>query len=835
MSVGRRLPVILGSMILGFGVVLMVGFFYLQSSRQPRSGTIEIEGLRGPVSVGFDEWAIPTIVATNELDAARAQGFIHASERLWQLELFHRIARGRLAELFGQPVLATDRLLRTLDLWGVAGRELETIGSYERALLEAFSEGVNARIKSWRGPWPPEFLILGIDPQVWSPRVSVAIGRIMALDLSGWQTELSRMSAVAQLGDEYYEALFAGYPDWGPTITQDASPSPFSPEHMVGDKSAFPSFGDVVESFDRAARLASSCVPKGTYRDVGNDTRSGWDPLSFLSSFQFHSSNSWVLGGSRTADGHPLLANDMHLSLRAPSTWYLNALRVDGAEYAVAGLSIPGTPGVIVGMNRHVAWGFTNAMVDDADFVVEAVNLDRSMYRDGDDWRAFEARSEQISVRGADQPVTVTIRSTVRGPVITDAVPSGGLTLSLLWTGREPLGVVAALLAMNRASNEEQFLAGIEKFRSPHQNVVYAMSSGAIGYRMSGSVPMREPGEGALPVSFERRPDGWTGFWPIDSMPAVRAPSSDYLATANNLQSRPVFDRIGRDYPAPFRARRIDDLVSRADDWRVADMEKLQLDSYSLWAERLRPRAVAAARRAGEDALAAALQSWDLRAEVDALGAAPFYVWLYSLRAFIAADEFADGDGWFPDLAFIHVLETPQSPWIDDVGTPEIEQLEVLEEEAARRAATVVGQRWGDVHEERSVHLLGEVGILNQLFRFHVGPYPTRGGRHTVRPGDPNIRLVTDSTSWPLPNIGEFGPSARFVAHLDPDKPTGYFLLPTGQSGNPLDEHYRDMSRVWADNALIELLPMGLIEDAISVIEFIPMNHEIFDDVLTQP
>jgi penicillin amidase len=829
MSVQRRLSMLMGSLVLGFGIMLMVGFFYLQSSRQHRSGTIEIKGLRGPVSVAFDEWAIPTIVATNELDVARSQGFIHASDRLWQLELFHRIARGRLAELFGPPAVSTDRLVRTLDLWGTAERELQTIGPHERAVLEAFSEGVNARIESWRGSWPPEFLILGIEPQIWSPQVSVAIGRIMSLDLSGWRTELSRMSAVARLGDEYHEALLPNYPNWGPTITQDEAASAFRLEGIEEDKPTNRSVQDAVSSFASALR-----VTKFLGYGAENDTQSGWDPLSFLSGFGFHSSNSWALGRSRTEDGHPLLANDPHLALRAPSTWYLNTLCVDGAEYAVAGFSIPGTPGVIIGMNRHIAWAFTNAMVDDADFVVEAVNLDQSMYRTGEDWRAFDVRSEQIAVRGADQPVTFTIRSTVRGPVITDAVPTGGLTLSLLWTGREPLGVVAALLAMNRASNEEQFLAGVERFRSPHQNVLYATTSGAIGYRMSGSVPVRVPGEGALPVSFERFPDGWTDFWPFDSMPAIRQPSSDYLATANNLQSRRVFGRVGRDYPAPFRARRIDDVVSQAEHWAVEDMRKLQVDSYSLWAERLRPRAVESARRAGEDALVIALESWDLRAEIDALGAAPFYVWLYRLRALIAADEFVSGDAWFPDLGLIHVLENPQSPWVDDVRTPEIERIETLEEEAARTAAGVVGQPWGAVHKERSAHLLGEVRILNQLLRLNIGPYPARGGRHTIRPDSPNIRLATDSTFWPLPNIGEFGPSARFVAHLDPDEPVGYFLLPTGQSGNPLDKHYRDMSRVWSDNQLIQLSPLGSIENPRSELKFVPSNSEIFDDVLRE-
>ncbi len=318
-------------------------------------------------------------------------------------------------------------------------------------------------------------------------------------------------------------------------------------------------------------------------------------------------------------------------------------------------------------------------------------------------------------------------------------------------------------------------------------------------------MPRRRGVDGTGPISFERLEAGWDGFWPPDSLPALQGPASGYLASANNLQSWPSFGPIGVDYPLPFRARRIVDRVSRASGWGVDSVRALQLDVYSLWAERVVPRAIAAARRIGEVEAAATLEAWDRRAALDARGATLFYVWLYRLRELIAADEYG-GDGWFPDFALLDILEAGGGAWVDVVGTGPVESLEELEEAAMRTAIEqAAGRPWGAVHRERSSHPLGEVAWLDRVFRFRVGPYPAPGGRHTLRPDDPYPWSPLDSTSWRLPRTSGYGPSERFVAHMDPERPRGYFLLPTGQSGNPFSRHYRDMADRWAEAELIEL------------------------------
>ena len=813
--------------------------WYLGRSIQPRAGAIEVAGLSAPAHIAFDEWAIPRIRAATERDALRAQGFVHASERLWQLEMYQRVAQGRLAELFGEPALGADQLLRTLDLWGAAGRELATLPPPMLDLLEAYAEGVNARIASWRGAWPPEFIILGVEPQPWSPQASLAIARIMTFDLAKWQGELDRIEALSRLPATHRAALSPRYPDWGPTILQDAPgesggmaggapPHEKAPENVTATPVEAASPG-MPRSWAQD-RIMASLKSAATPADAGRGARDAppLDPLGLLSGLGLTASNSWVLGPSRTADGHPLLANDTHLGLRAPSTWYLNAISIEESGRHTAGFSIPGAPAIVIGLSRRMAWGFTNGSVDGADFIAETVSEDGSRYLDGEAWRAFDVRHERIHVRGREQPVDWNVRHTVRGPIITDAIPTGGLVLSMLWTGFLERGPFPSLLNINRARTAEEMHEAGRGFSQPHQNLLYASVSGSVGYRLTGSVPLRPDSAVGPVVSLpEAWPRGWTDYLDEDSFPAWIDPPSGYIATANNLQSRAAFGRLAKEYFPPFRAKRIDETVSRASGWTLRDMRRLQRDSKSLWAGVSRRRAVAAARRIGEEDLAAALADWDLTLETGSSGAVPFFVWLYRLRALIAADELGE-DGAFPGFAFAHMLEEGDAPgtqlarWADDVRTPEIEPFAQWEEEAARTAAPFADVPWGAAHFERSAHPLGSVAWLDRLFSFHVGPYPAPGGPYTLRASDRSSWSPLDATSWSPPWIGESGVSQRFAARMAPDAPEGYFFLPTGQSGNPLDKHYRDMADRWDEGFLVQIVPGERLDSPEHALELLP-------------
>ena len=789
---------------------------YLGRSMQPRSGEVTLPGLAAPATAAFDEWAVPRITADSYLDVFRVQGFVHASERLWQMELVQRITRGTLAEVFGEAALETDRLVRTLDLWGATEAEVAILEQDTRSVVEAYAEGVNARIATWDGPWPPEFVILGIEPQSWSPTASLAVARLMALDLTGWSGELESIVSLQELPDDRRELLRPWHPSWDPTIIQQ----PITERLWVRDDA-----GD----WDPPANTVSAGNPSTgmgvSEADVGS-APGPLDPLSLLTSVGWNGSNSWALGPDRTADGHALLAGDTHLGLRAPSTWYLNALRAEDGSVDIAGLSVPGAPGIVIGLNRDVAWTFTNGMIDDADFVIERVSEDGTEYLHKGAWHELGTRVEEIAVSGR-APDTLVVRATHRGPIITDVLPAADLTLSLKWTGLDPIGPLGGVVAINQARTAEEVDAAAKLFASPHQNLIYATGRGRIGFQLVGALPDRiDGGVGAVALDGEAS-DTWNDYLPSDSAPALTDPASGYLASANNLQAPDAYGRIAVNYPIPDRARRVDEVVSRAEGWTVADMARLQLDSHSLWAGRYRDRAVAAARRAGEDGLADVLTAWDLSTETDALGPAPYFAWLYRLRALLATDELGE-DGTMPDFAFLRLMEEGGEPgtqaerWADDLSTAEVEDLSELEERALVAARPLTNVAWGDVNLEQSEHILGSSWILDMLLGLNVGPFPVRGGPYTVRPVHRSGWSALDSTSWSYPRVNLLGPSQRFVAHMAPGAPAGYFLLPTGQAGNPFDRHYRDMASRWNRPELIGLSPGAWEATPVDLLRLLP-------------
>ncbi|MCL7967619.1 MAG: penicillin acylase family protein [marine benthic group bacterium] len=800
------------------GLAVTLIWFQMSRSAVPPSGSIELSGLTSSVRVHADSFGIPHIFASNEADALRALGYLHATDRLWQMELFRRIAAGRLAELFGEPGLATDRFVRTLGTWRAAERAAETLSPPERLRVEAYVEGVNARL-SERPALPPEFWLLRLKPEPWSIESTLAVGMVMNLDLAVWRAELSRFRASQLLDSARFALLLDGYPEWGPTILDGAwSPPP-------GALSSPPSSGSPSQApVSRASEAPASRFPDhtavygstdGGADRVGSDR---WSPFRVLGSISARSgSNAWVVSGDRTASGHPILANDMHLALRAPSLWYLAALHGEADALHVVGFTLPGVPGVVVGHNRYVAWGFTNGMVDDTDYVIERLSDDGLRYREpgdaGDGWRELNVRIDTIRVRGRDAPELMRIRSTSRGPLISDVLSGLGADLSVLWVAATLETSTTGVQALNRADGAAAMDRAVSAFARPHQNVVYAARDGTIGYRLGGRIPLRGGRDGAVPTPSDSVADGWPGFWPSDAHPAARDPRRGYVATANNLQARGFGRSISSDYAPPFRALRITQALEVRRDWTLESTYRLQHDTRSLLADRVIDRSVAAARRLGLTDQAELLSGWDRVVSEDARAAPLFYSWFYRLRTLIAADEYASAPEWalFPIEAVLRTLEEG-SAWIDDVSTPRVENLVELEERAMRDAVRVTdGKSWGELHEERHAHPLGSVDWLERALGLNVGPYASEGGPDTLRPDDYRIWTTLDASSWTPPWISEYGPSERFVAEISPRGIRAGFLIPTGQSGNPMSPHYRDLNARWRSGALVDL---PLDEDA---------------------
>jgi penicillin amidase len=798
----RRIAIGACALLCIAGLFVTIGWFRLSGSALPTRGSVRVPGLLQTVVVQVDTFGIPSVNAGSETDLLRALGYLHATDRMWQMEFFRRVAAGRLAELFGRDLVGTDRLVRTLDLWGAAERAAQGLDLDERERLLAYSAGVNARLDDVGKPLAPEFSLLRFKPEPWDPVSVMAVGMVMNLDLSHWRRDLSRFWASRHMEPDRAAVLSRPYPEWGTTILSGPVLIPAG----VRTSPPAPPTGDETNP---AAALEARDQSPAPGRADGGAAPSMWQAFEVLESVSARSaSNAWVISGRRTASGHPILANDMHLSLRAPSIWYLAALHADSADFHAAGFTLPGVPGIVVGHNRAVAWGFTNGMIDDMDFAIESSSEDGLRYLDRGEWIEYTVRAETLQVRGAD-PQVIHVRGTRRGPVVSDALPGLGADLTAVWTALSSDARSTGLWNMNLARSLTEFDRAVQGFAQPHQNVVFASVDGRIGYRLAGRVPVRGDWDGSLPVEAARMDAGFRGTWPPAMHPSGFDPPAGFFATANNLQAPGLGTAISTDYAAPLRAERISRRLEARRDWSVETVYDLQRDTYSLIGERYLPLAIATARRMGREDEAARLEVWDRRVDTGSLGAPLFYSWLYRLRSLIAADEYAEGPQWafFPMKSFMAVLEEGDaSPWIDDVRTPERETLDELAARAMDDAAAAVGEAsWGELHRERHSHPLGRSRWLQRLFGFSVGPYPSAGGPNTVRPDDYRKWDALDATSWSPPWLSEYGPSERFIAELGPEGPVGRFLIPTGQSGNPFSRHYRDLNERWRAGELVEV------------------------------
>ncbi len=771
-----------------------------------------------------DSLGVPHVWAASRADAAFAQGYLHATDRLWQLEFFRRVAQGRLSELFGEETLDADRFLRTLGLARAAGRV--AIGSETRALVEAYARGVNAAVGEWRGLLPPEFVLLRAGFEPWELEHSLAIEKIMAWDLSEYGVSMSLAGARAQLGDEAVLELLPRYPDWGVTILPEGAapvdnraagrppraggpgPPPPAPSprgvrpSRVAASPVLPassSAGDPRSSRPdgRNARpfVLDGPLPPPVSADL---VASAGIPAAARAALEAASivraSNSWVVGGARTASGAPIVANDMHLGLNHPNIWYLIGLHAPGLD--VVGESLPGTPGVIAGHTAGVAWGFTNAMVDDSDFFIERVDpADTTRYLTPDGSEPFRVREEVIAVRGRDRPVRLTVRETRHGPVMTpvDPVPGGEL-MSYRWGAHDPSTTFDGVLAMNLANSVDELIAALAHFTSPYQNVVFADTAGDFGYQLAGAIPLRRSGRPPLlPVPGWTGEHDWIGTLPHERNPRLLNPASGFVATANNRQSRDSVSLLisSNRWADPYRAQRVTELVEARDDHDAESTRAIQLDVRSAFIARHREQAGNAFRRAGLEELAASLAAWDGWATVESAETTLFHAWMEALRARLRArfHATAGGVGYFPQYMVRRAL---------DAGGPVVDSLAAL---AALEAADVAGVPWGRVHLLRISHPLQDVPLIGRLLGFGRRDLPRPGDDHTVDAAAFEFRLDGDARRFEV----TAGPSQRSVTDLRDLARGGGFILPGGQSGRPANRHSWDQLERWRRGELWRL------------------------------
>ena len=525
---------------------------YAHQALPQTDGRLSLPGVPAEVSIERDATGIPTIRAASPNEAMFGLGFVHAQDRLWQLETHRRIGSGRLAEAFGPPAVETDKFLRALGVKRAAAAQWANASAESRAALVAYTAGVNAFIQSAMKARPPEFVVLGIQPEPWTPEDSLAWAIMMAWDLGGnWGTELLRLRLALKLPVARINELLPPYP---------------GDQALVGS--------------DYAA----------LFRDLKLDARLGAQALNFApeSGMEGAGSNNWVVHGSHTESGKPLLANDPHLKLTAPALWYFARLEAPGLK--VAGATMPGLPFVVLGQNEHIAWGFTNTAPDVQDLYIERIKPDNAAsYQTPEGWARFERFEQVIKVRGAAD-VALTVRATRHGPVISDAGIAEGLTgpaqqptyaLAMRWTALDTdVGTLDAGLAFNRATSVAEFVKASALYVAPMQNMVVADRDGHIGEVSAGRVPLRKAEndlKGQVPSpGWDARYD-WAGTLDPAATPRELDPSRGWIATANQrIHPNDYPHYLTNEWSAPYRMQRIEQLLSARPQHNMASMQAMQ-------------------------------------------------------------------------------------------------------------------------------------------------------------------------------------------------------------------------------------------------------------------
>ncbi|MDT8340226.1 MAG: penicillin acylase family protein [Longimicrobiales bacterium] len=769
------------------GVLLLSALARLGVSPAPPSGDKVVEGLDGPVDVLWDSLGIPQIWAGTERDALFAQGYLHATHRLWQVEMFRRIARGTLSEIFGDATLTTDRFLRTLGLHRAAAAGEALLDDRTRDLLQAYADGLNAAVAGWQGRLPPEFVLLRARPEPFTLRDVLALEKVMAWDLADYQSSLDLAAAHARLGEAAFEWVRPRYPEDGITILESAglegtreaglqeraiAAAVPAPETATGSVPPAPS----------AARRALLAATRRPGPLPGARGAAGFDFLSAAGAVR--ASNAWVVGPERSRSGKPLVANDMHLTLDQPVIWYLMGLHAPGLD--VVGMSLPGTAGIVAGRTGGVAWGFTNAMLDDTDLFLERVDpADPARYLTPAGSEPFRVREEVIGVRGG-RPDTLAVRSTRHGPVLSDVEPrAGGELLALRWVALDPSTTPGALLAMNRAGTAESFLAALEGFTDPHQNVVFADTAGRWGYWMAGRIPDRPGGmPPQVPVPGWTGAHDWGGYLPFAEHPHALEPPSGLVATANNRQGRGgVSDRISAGaWASPDRAQRITDLLRAGEPHDAASLHAIQLDVTSLFALRHREQAARAFREAGFPEIASVVAAWDGIAGPESRAATLFHAWYEAVVEALRHDVYGESTGYLSGSAVERAL-------LDGLPAE-------LASAAAREALRTGDRAWGAVHRLSLDHPLASVPLLGPLVGFGRRDLPRAGTPHTVN--------VAEYRELEGEFIVRAGPSQRHVSDLA-DLDAGGFVLPGGQSGYPRGPHAFDQFPLWEGGRLVPI------------------------------
>ncbi|HNV01913.1 MAG TPA: penicillin acylase family protein [Vicinamibacterales bacterium] len=786
-------------------------YWRLRAPLPDTRGTVKVDGVSAPVEIVRDIDDVAHIRADSQADALFGLGYVHAQERLWQMEFQRRVAQGRLAEIAGPEALPADRLLRTVGLARAARDTWPRLDGRVRALVEAYVAGVNAFLERHRGGGLPiEFAIFRVSPDPWTGEDVVAWQKTMGWLLSAnWLEESFRAALATRVGDEGASVLMPAYTPGGPIILPPDAPLPSRPLPGAGASAPGPA-GTLTT---RAPGFASASA-----RTVGAAAAADLAALAAIAGRVAAAppigggSNNWVVSGSRSVTGKPLLANDPHLAGQAPAVWYL--AHVTGGGYDAIGATMPGMPGIVLGHNGRIAWGVTALVGDVQDLYIERITArDQTEYQGA--LERIRVVREVIRVRGqADVPIR--IRITRHGPVVSDALERPQSTIALRWTGLDAEDhTLESFIRLGSAGGWSEFRSALRGMHVPLLNFVYADVDGNIGYLGPGAIPVRTSGDGARPVAGWTGEAEWRGYLDESEWPVSYNPARGYLASANNKVAPDSFPfLLGTSWDAPYRAARIVELLEERPRLSAEDFARMQGDLRSAQVAAILPFLLTARPLGppGRDAMAL-LREWNGTLDGASPEAALFEAWYDATVRALFADELGD------DLAAEYVLrrssaakaidslvQSGDSAWCDDVRTPEPETCGTLLGRTLQRALAEMGARqgtsnvtkwrWDRVNAARFPHApLDAVPVLRRYFSRTV---PHGGDAFTLTPVSPIGGDIFVSSYRQIIDLA--GPDAS------------RFMIPMGQSGHVWSDRYANLLDPWRR---VEYIPMRFTRAAV--------------------
>lgn len=758
----KKWLIVIAGIIAALALVAFIGFtWFMNKSKPVIDGELAVTILDQDVTVTRDEKGVPHIFAKTDADLYRAQGYVQAQDRLFQMDLARRQASGRLSEIIGEATINTDKHFRTFSLRDAAEKSLAAYDDESKQVLEWYAEGVNAFIAQAKesNTLSYEFALLGYEPEEWTVVDSLTIGKYMAYDLGGnWNTLAFRHWALQNFDEEKAKELFIKYPENASAIIEANIQNPVAV----------------------AGQFSAEMLPN-----------------------EFNGSNNWVVSGDKTKSGMPILADDPHLGLSTPSIWY--QMHLQSPQQNVSGVIFAGIPGIILGHNDEIAWGVTNVGPDVQDLYIEIPNPDNpTQFRYDGKWEQAEVRDESIKVKDGET-IDFEVVVTRHGPIMTelafkDTEPTA--QFSMQWTALQPTAELRAVLGFNKAKTWGDFEKALEDFKAPAQNFVFASKDGTIAYKANGQIPIRKQGEGQLPVPGDSSDYGWEGFIPWDELPTQVNPKEGFIATANNQV-------IGEDYPyhitdfwaQPYRFERIKEVLEANDAITVEDMMALQMDQHNLYAREFLPDLLTSLKEKDQDRkyaeIMAMLEKWDMVDAKESGAPLVFHTLMIKLQEVLFKDQMPEdmygimyGKFNITDQLLRTAYSGEKSIWIEEQGGIDetiYKAFELtiaqLEDQFGKNSSK---WQWGDYHQLTFDHTLGSASPILAAY-FNAKKVPIGGSKVTVQAADNDLAGNVDH-----------GASWRFVVDVG-DLSSAYHIVGPGQSGHVKSDWYQDQVLDWAN------------------------------------